>query len=124
MLPPLLIHLPNNMKRYAANKIYLSEDIYYTNAIIELDDNHTLTNVMLLSDSLELHSTPFFNGIILPFNASYCKTHLQNTWHESLHAIFNHQVLKPGDNIPNLSLLSGKLLLSQEDLRNIQIENL
>jgi len=123
MLPPLLIHLPNNMKRYATNKIYLSEDIYYTNAIIELDDNHTLTNIMLLSDSLELPSTPFFNGIILPFNASYCKSQLQNSWHESLHAIFNHHAFKPGDNIPHLSLLSGKLLLSQEDMENIQIQN-
>lgn len=112
------------MKRYAANKIYLSQTVSFSNAVLEIADDNSLVRTDVLSDVSELHSTPFFNGIIVPYSSDWCKANLTDNLTDSLKRIFNTDTFLTGDTISSLTLISGPKLLSQGDTTNIQIKSL
>jgi hypothetical protein len=57
------------MKRYAANLLYCSPDNLLRNGVVEINEQTgAITAVFSLNDrGDEVHSTIFFNGILLPF---------------------------------------------------------
>lgn len=112
------------MRRFAANRIYLSESDTFTNAIIELSDNRKVLSVKLLSEVSEIHSTPFYNGILLPFDKETCLQCIKDHLYETLHTLFMGRVFHIGDDVTSLSLLSGPKLFSTGELKQIEIKEL
>ncbi|MBO4530257.1 MAG: hypothetical protein IK017_12365 [Paludibacteraceae bacterium] len=112
------------MKRFAANRIYLSVSDVFTNAIIELSDDKKLLQVNLLSEVSEIHSTPFYNGILLPFDKETCLQCLKDYLNDTLHTLFMERVFHIGDDVTSLSLLSGPKLFSTGELKQIEIKEL
>ena len=89
------------MKRFGANKIYLSENECFVNSVIELDDDGRLIRVVRLEDSDELASTPFYNGVIAPFPPVACED-----------LSFSGLRVLVGDVVTCLTLLTGEKLFS------------
>lgn len=112
------------MKRFAANKIFLSEHQIYTNAVIELSDTGVLTHITSLSESSEIHSTPFFNGIILPFSSLDCQKHLTADLSSFIRNLFNGKEYKTNDTISALTLISSANLFSSHVISNPLIKEI
>ena len=112
------------MRRFAANRIYLSESDTFTNAIIELSDNRKVLSVKLLSEVSEIHSTPFYNGILLPFDKERCLRCLKEELNDTLHTLFMEQSFSVGDEISSLTLLSGPELFSTGKLKQADVKTI
>mgnify|MGYP006873024478 FL=1 len=103
------------MKRFAANRIVLSRNYSKTNAVVELLDNGVVHRFESITVDADWHSTPFYNGLILPFDREEI---IQSLTVES--AITNVDELMDrlfGDEetvvVNHLSLLQSKPLLTE-----------
>lgn len=82
------------MRRFAANKIQMSKEVCYCNAVIEITEDKTLSNVFPLDSHAETASTPFYNGILVVSNDDL-------------------QTINIGDKVTRLTLLQGERLLTE-----------
>lgn len=103
------------MKRFAANKIYLSEAVYVSNAYLQVDSDGRVERIISLNDEQECHSTPFYNGMILPFAVEQVVVFRSKPLKEVIRALFQKQKISEGDPIDGLTLVYGKDVLVNPD---------
>ncbi len=106
------------MKRYAANILYCSPGNLLKDGVVEIDEQAgIIIDIFSLNEKGdEVHSTPFFNGILLPFSPFFSS----GTCNSNLFDLLEKQFLTAGSpemacrKKINLWLLQGDDLLSKQ----------
>ena len=107
------------MSRVAANVVYCSPGIIVNNGVIEFSEDRIITNVNsldIIGD--EIHSTIFYNGIILPFKPEFKESDRHENIYYVLDKLFVNQqteALIINKKI-NLYLLQSKSILINQSL--------
>ena len=103
------------MKRFAANKVYLSENEVYTNSYVEIDEDGKFLKVAKLSDEQsEICFTPFYNGVLLPFSKEEIQHSLATASDSQslVSQLFKGEKIGSGTLINEITLLEGDSLLT------------
>ena len=103
------------MKRFAANKIYLSEESYSSNAYLQVGQVGRVERIASLNDVQECHSTPFYNGLILPFAVERVAAFRPKPLKEVIGELFQKREISEGDLVEGLTLVYGKNVLVDPD---------
>lgn len=104
------------MKRFAANKIYLSADNVTSNAYMQVSSESVLEKVVPLKEAQECHSTPFYNGILLPVPEEEVSSYKGCPLNKVFRELFGERKISEGSRVEGVTLVYGKgVLVNQDD---------
>ncbi len=97
------------MKRYAAQKIQLSQSEVLSNSFVELSDDGEILRTGALVVGCEAHSTQFVNGWLLPFTKEKILTSGGGNIEETVGKLFAERgSYGVGDRVAVLTAVSGR----------------